>query len=502
MTAADGGEDHDGLVDYSDPAARGPLEALGEAVWRLALDYVYDQAMVRPVGPDSPSELRRRFFGASSRPATAPGDGADLSEVLTEVRDRVLPYAYNAHHPRSFSYFSTPPLPASVAGDVLAAWLHQSVDVFHASPIGALVEEEVTTWLCDLVGTGTTGWGVLTSGGVMANLMALTVMRDVHLARRLASDRPPRGSDLAKARIYCSDQAHFSIQRGLDILGFPADVLRVVPSDGYRLPPAAVRAAIQADAAAGLVPLGICAVAGTTNTGSIDPIPALADIAQAAGVWLHVDAAYGGAVLASDRDRRRIPGLDLADSVTVDPHKWFFQAFDIGGLIVNRRGDLHRTFVRRPEYYRSSLADEDPLAWMEYSLEGTRRFRALKLWLTWKQLGTNGFGRLVERTNDLAAHLADLVRKAPDFELAVDPPELSVVCFRHLPADDLSAEALDRHQDRVQRRLEASGRAWVSTTRLQESTWLRAGVMNHMTTRADLAELLAALRDCGAREQS
>jgi aromatic-L-amino-acid decarboxylase len=485
------------LLDYRDPASRASLEALGEATWATALDYVYGEAMARPVSPLNYPKLRRQFFGEAGLPAPAPRHAVSSRALLAEVAERVMPYAYNAHHPRSFSYFTPPPLPMSIAGDVLAAWLHQSVDVFHASPIGTLVEEELAAWLRDLVGVGSDGFAVLTSGGVMANIMALTVARDIRLRELSGLDAPPRGAQLEGVRVYCSDQTHFSIARGLEQLGFPRETLRVIASDDHcRLPVDAVAEAIEADRAAGLRPLAICAVAGSTNTGSVDPVPALAELAGEAGLWLHVDAAYGGAALLSARDAGRVPGLHLADSVTVDPHKWFFQAFDIGALVVRRRADLHRTFVRRPEYYRSTSPQDEALSWMEFSVEGTRRLRALKLWLTWKHLGTAGFGRLIEWTDDLAAQLCAALRTSSDFEVAVEP-ELSVVCFRHLP-DGVAGQELDDHQDRLQRALEMAGSAWVSTTRLRGRTWLRAGVMNHMTSPADLEVLVSELRRLGA----
>jgi glutamate/tyrosine decarboxylase-like PLP-dependent enzyme len=158
--------------------------------------------------------------------------------------------------------------------------------------------------------------------------------------------------------------------------------------------------------------------------------------------------------------------------------------------------------MRRPEYYRSAGDDDQPLTWMEYSIEGTRRLRGLKLWMSWKQLGTRGFGRLVEITNDRASRLSDLLRATADFELAVDPPDLSVVCFRHRPDELSDPQELDRHQDRLQRALEASGRAWVSTTRLDGRIWLRAGVVNHMTTDADLVALVDALHELGHEPSS
>ena len=256
-----------------------------------------------------------------------------------------------------------------------------------------------------------------------------------------------------------------------------------------------VAAAIAADRAAGLTPFCIAAVAGTTNTGSIDAVSGLADLAVREDVWLHVDAAYGGAARLSRRDAARVPALERADSVTVDPHKWFFQPIDVGALVVRRREDLRRTFTQTPEYYRSTTPEDQPLGWLEYSIEGTRRLRSLKLWASWRHLGTDGLGRLVERTNDLAAELSALITASPDFETALPEPDLSVVCFRHLPEAGLADDEVDDHQDRLQRALEISGAAWVSTTRLHGRTWLRAGVMNYMSTSADLVALLDALRD-------
>ena len=212
----------------------------------------------------------------------------------------------------------------SIAGETLSRWLNQGIDLWLAGMAGPFVEEEVVRWLCDACGFGDDAWGVLTSGGVMANLMALTVARDVHLAKLLGG--LPRGTGLEGSRVYASDQTHFSVERAVDLLGFPEGTLRIIPSDpDFRLPPATVVAAIDEDRAAGVTPFAICAVAGSTNTGSIDDVPALADLAEEEGLWLHVDAAYGAAARLSPREARNLPGLERADSLTVDPHKWLFQ---------------------------------------------------------------------------------------------------------------------------------------------------------------------------------
>ncbi len=503
------------LIAYGDEAtSRAAMTRLGERTWGAALDYVYGIAAQRAMGdPSGYAEVRRGYFAPSGGgPAQAPIAPMLADDVLAEFESRIAGGLMNSQHSRQFGYFTPPPLPMSIMGELLAQVTNQGVDVWHAGPVAAFVEEEVVRWLCDLIGyDATTSFGLLTSGGVMANFMAMALARDLHLGKLLGTDGPPRGGSLDGVRVYTSDQTHFSIGRALDELGFPRDTLVVLPADAaFHLRGAAVAEAVRRDRAAGLTPFAIAAVAGSTNTGSVDAIGELADVAVAEDLWLHVDAAYGGGARLSERDRDRVPDLDRADSVTVDPHKWFFQAYDIGGLMVRDRRTLAAVFGgRAPEYYRGGESgsngggaaadgthDEhgehgDQLNFYKLSFEGTRRWRALKLWMTWKHLGTTGFGRLIEANDDLAAHLA---------RRCAEVPELSVVCFRHVPAalaDDPAA--LDAHQDALQAALEASGDGWLTTTRLRGATWLRAGIVNYLATEADVDRLLATLRGLAAR---
>jgi aromatic-L-amino-acid decarboxylase len=519
------------LLSIRDAAtSREALRDAGVAIWETALDYVYDHAFVRAMGePIEYAALRSLFFGPGDGPAPAPAEPATLQAVLDEFSARVAPHTVSAYHPRSFGYFTPPPLLASVAGEVLAQVAQQGIDIWHAGPIGAFVEEEVLRWLCDLVGYRPGSFGILTSGGVMANFIAMALVRDVHLPAVRGFATPPRGRDLEGVRVYASDQTHFSIGRALDELGFPPETLVVVPADvDFRLRGAPVAEAIAEDRAAGLHPIAIAAVAGSTNTGSVDRIAELADVASREGLWLHIDAAYGAPARFSPRHADRVPDLHLADSITVDPHKWLFQAYDLGGLVVRDGTTLARAFgTRRPEYYRAGhgpggdnparhaspapAADAhdddgdgsaDQLNFWRLGFEGTRRWRALKLWLSWKHVGSLGFGELVAANVDLADHLSDLVAAADDFEALPERQELSVVCFRHLPggaaaAARLAPEALDAHQDRLQQALEWSGDGWLSTTRLRGRTYLRAGILNTQSTRADVEALIAHLRLLG-----
>ncbi|HSL98010.1 MAG TPA: pyridoxal-dependent decarboxylase [Candidatus Deferrimicrobiaceae bacterium] len=499
------------IVVRDEARSRAALSAAGAATWEAALDYLYRHALERAMGePGDYRSLRERYFGAAGGPGLAPAEPTTLAAVIDEFSRRIAPHTVSAYHPRSFGYFTPPPLVASIAGEVLAQFAQQGIDVWHAGPIGAFVEEEVVRWLGDLVGYGPTSFGILTSGGVMANFIALALVRDVHAVRLLGAGPPPRGRALEGLRVYASDQAHFSIGRALDELGFPGGTLVVVPADeAFRLRGPATAIAIERDRAAGLRPLAIAAVAGSTNTGSVDRIGELAEVARRYGLWLHVDAAYGAAARLSERDAWRVPDLELADSVTVDPHKWLFQAYDIGGLMVRDGSTLGAAFGGRlPEYYRSGHGSvglggdgdgDGQLNFWKLGFEGTRRWRALKLWCSWKHLGTSGFARLVEANLELAAHLVGRIRESDDFEALPAEPELSVVAFRHLPggraaAAELAPAAIDEHQDRLQRALESSGVGWLSTTRLRGATYLRAGILNTQSSEADVDDLLDRLR--------
>ena len=503
------------LIGFRDAdASREGVRRLGEATWAVAVDYLYEQAARRAMGASHEYETARaEFYGGGAGPSPAPGAPSRWADVLAEFERRLAASQLNAQHPRNFGYFTPPPLLMSIAGEVLAQVTNQGVDVWHAGPTGAFVEEEVVRWLAELIGYGPDSFGLLTSGGVMANFMAMALARDIHLPRVCGLDRPPRGRDLEGVRVYASDQTHFSIARALDELGFPHDTLVVIAADElFRLRGTPVAQAIANDRSAGLTPLAISAVAGSTNTGAVDALPELADVAEREGVWLHVDAAYGGAARLSSKLAGRVPDLDRAHSVTVDPHKWFFQAYDIGGLLVRDGRHLGQTFGgRRPEYYRDGEGtvaghanlhdDEDAgqLSFYKLGFEGTRRWRALKLWLSWKHLGTEGLARLVETTVDLAAHLVRRCAEADDFETLPAEAELSVVCFRHLPGGRASAlamppGALDSHQDRIQTALEASGDGWLTTTRLRGATYLRAGIVNYLATEDDIDRLLDSLR--------
>ena len=401
----------------------------------------------------------------------------------------------------------------SIMGELLAQVANQGVDVWHAGPVAAFVEEEVVRWLCDLVGYGEGAFGLLTSGGVMANFIAMALARDVHLGRLRGLSAPPRGRDLEGARVYTSDQTHFSIARALDELGFPPETLVVLPADDdFRLRGAPVAEAIARDRAAGLTPFAIAAVAGSTNTGSVDAIGELADVAEARGPVAPrrrglrrrrpaVRARRATACRTSTAPTRsrstRTSGSSRpttsAGCSSATAHARRRVRRPRAGVLPRRR-DRCRRRRPTPARRRATTTTATSSTSTSSAFEGTRRWRALKLWMTWKHLGTTGFGRLIEANDDLAAYLAAAAPRPTTSRRCRPsrscPSSASATCRPALAA----ATALDAHQDRLQAALEASGDGWLTTTRLRGATWLRAGIVNYLTTEADIDRLLETLR--------
>jgi len=405
-------------------------------------------------------------------------------------------------HPRLFGLFCAAPLPVAVFAELLAASLNQSVDAWKAGPAAAHVEMRLLRWINDLIGFGPGAFGVLTSGGGVANTLALKMARDRALGDR-ARSMGTAGPLARRLRVYASEEAHFSIRRSLDLLGLGERALVLVPADRARRMRAdrlAQRLAL--DRAQGLRPMAVVATAGTTSTGNVDPIRKITAAAHAAGAHCHVDAAYGGALLFSARRRGLLDGLETADTVTVDPHKWLFQPFSLGMLLARNGSRLRRSFETEPDYLRKDLEMErGRLDFYHYSLEGSRPFRGLKLYLTIQVLGRTGLGRLVDRTLDVALALERRVRRDPRFEVFDAPVELATVCFRYLPEwarplppagrrTPAARGRLNRAQIAIQQEVERRGYAWFPTLRLDGEVYFRFGIFNYRTRDEDVAAVL------------
>src|SRR6185369_4473844 len=382
-------------------------------------------------------------------------------------------------------------LPVGVWADALSSMLNQNAGAWRNGPTSAMLEARAIRWLCDLLNYGPESFGTLASGGSEANLIALKCARDS--VNREIKDRGVRraAGDLV---IYASEQCHYSIDKSADILGLGREGLRKIPTDErFHISLDALNEAIAADRAAGLIPCCIVGVAGTTSTGVIDPLESLAEIARENRCWYHVDAAYGGPLAFSPRYKEMLRGIESADSITFDPHKWMFVPFACGATLVRGGGRVFRDALdMTPEYLSEDRGGADVgFDFFRYGQMGTRRFNSLKLWMAIKFMGREGYAQTVERHIELTKYFAQQIDALEGFK-RVGEVETAVCCFRVLPESD-------QPQQRLQQIIERSGEAWLTTTVLHGRRALRVNINSFLTEQHHIDDLVKLLV-CSAEE--
>jgi aromatic-L-amino-acid decarboxylase len=468
---------------------------VGAAVTKLVADYVRSLDRAPVCSNATPAELLALFEGP------LPEEGADVEELLHALHRDVVAHAMNLSSPRYFGLFNPAPMPVAVWVDALCSALNQNGAAWRQSPSVSALEACVVRWLCGLVGYRESGFGTLTSGGSEANLIALKCARDAAAARAAAHGLTGTGAPL---RVYASEQCHFSLVKGVDIVGVGRSNLRKIDTDTrFRIRVDSLRAAIEQDRAAGYQPCCVVGVAGATSTGAIDPLDLIAHTAEEYGLWYHVDAAYGGALAFSPSHRSLLRGIERADSVTLDPHKWMFVPFSCGALLARDGGRVLRdAFDITPEYLDErgdeSVGDDGALDFFRYGQLGTRRANALKLWAALRYLGRRGYRQIIERQLSLTRYLASELEKLDGFELVGDV-QTAVCCVRFVP-DTLRGAAPPNQDDlqcALQQRIERGGRAWLATTVLHGRRVLRVNINGLLTQREHVDELVALLRDEG-----
>jgi glutamate/tyrosine decarboxylase-like PLP-dependent enzyme len=431
--------------------------------------------------------------------AEAPAVGDDL---LDEIAARILTHPMGNGHPRFFGWVNSPPAPVAVLADLLAATLNPSVaGGDHAA---VYVERAAVRWLGELVGFTPPGsLGLLVSGGSMASLTALAAARQ-WAARRDGWDVRAEGLQGGRPPfvLYLSAEGHSTLRKAAELLGLGGNAVRAIPVDtGLRLDVPALRAAIAADRAAGRRPFCIVASAGTVNTGAIDPLAAIADVAADEDLWLHVDGAYGAVGILDPAVAPAFAGLERADSLALDPHKWLSVPVECGCVLV-RDGELLRdAFSLVPPYLRTEPdRGIGGLPWYaEYGFQQTRGFRALKLWVTLRSLGRTGLAAHITRHNRLAQRLAALIDAASDFE-RMAPVPLSIVCFRYRPDQgQLDDDQLNALNKAIMEEVQAGGEAFLTQAMLNGRFALRATVLHYDTGEEDLVALLDVVRRTGRR---
>ena len=388
--------------------------------------------------------------------------------------------------PRFFAFVGSSGLEIGVLGDLLASCFDVNLAVWAGA--ASEVEDQAVRWVSEFVGFPAAA-GAFTSGGTISNVTALAAARE----RALPGSRR-EGMTGARAALYCSQEAHYSVVRAAELLGIGSDHVRSLEmDDARRLRPDAVGAAIDADRAAGVTPVAVVATAGTTLTGAVDPIDPLADVCEERGVWLHVDGAYGVAAATTQSAGHLFAGLDRADSVTLDAHKWLFLPKACGVVLVRRHEDLHGALAHEEDYIPHERPDHHMV---DITLEYSRPFRALKLWLAFRAHGSEAIRAAIERNLGQARLLYDAVARHAELEHLCGEPQLSIVPFRHVPAG-MSEGELDEHNARLVEALQRQGDVWVAPARVDGKVCLRPCVVNYRTTDDDVRAFVDAVLDAG-----
>ena len=411
-----------------------------------------------------------------------PERGQGFDEILERLRTDVLPFAGHHDHPRFFAYIPSSPTWPGVLGDFIAS----GVDVFQGTWLqsagASTVELVVLDWFRQWIGYPGEASGILVSGGSQANLTALACARET---------RP--GGRLESAVVYLSSQGHSSVTRALRVLGFAQEQIRsLAVDDAYRLRPDALAAAVESDVRAGRQPFLAVANAGATSTGAIDPLAELAQVCAERGIWLHVDAAYGGFAILTERGRKWLSGIEQADSVTLDPHKWLYQPYEAGCLLVREGTRLATAFHIMPDYLQDTAVGGVEVNFADRGIQLTRVARAFKVWISLKYFGVEAFRAAIDRTLDVAVHAQERIEASSELEL-LSPATLGVVCFRRHPAGLDEEGSLERLNAELDRRLAASGEGMISSTRIDGRFALRLCVLGHRSGAEDVDRILGWL---------
>jgi glutamate/tyrosine decarboxylase-like PLP-dependent enzyme len=449
-----------------------------------------------PEGPVTHDETPAAVRRALDADRGLPESGADAGALLDDAAELLFRHSLFNGHPRFFGYITSSPAPIAMLGDLLASAVNANVGAWRLSPMATEIEAQTIRWLAELIGVPRDCGGLLVSGGNMANFVGF-------LAARAARAEFVRSAGLhasAPLRVYASSETHTWIQKAADLFGLGTDAIRWIPADAHqRMDVVLLERQIVADREHGDVPLLVAGTAGTVSTGAVDPLAAIAAICKRQDVWFHVDGAYG-AVAA------RVPGapddlraLAQADSIAVDPHKWLYAPLEAGCAIVRRPGDLLRAFSYHPAYYHF---DQDVTNYFDWGPQNSRGFRALKVWLALRQVGSSGYLQMIGDDIRLSQHLHALVQQHPDFEAMTQ--HLSIATFRYVPRDRALPPApeteayLDRLNEDLLARVERSGDAFLSPAMVNGRFALRACIVNFRTSRADIEALLPMLARHGA----
>jgi aromatic-L-amino-acid/L-tryptophan decarboxylase len=414
-----------------------------------------------------------------------PTKGIDFDGLLKVFRETIIPFSRQNAHPRMFGYVQSPGTPIAAFADLLASMLNANLTIWRSAPAPVELERLTIDWIRQILGFNAGAGGLFVSGGSMANLIGIA------MARQTKNDSSGR------LRIYVSQEGHFSVAKAAALLGIGQENVRNVAVDEcFRIRKDDLVAKITADLEAGYVPFCVVANAGTVNTGAVDPLTDIREIADRFQLWMHVDGSYGAFAVLAESARKLFVGMEQADSIALDPHKWLYLPVDVGCVIYRNPEIARAAFAHEAEYTRmfGEEADEAFVCW-DYGPELSRRFRALKVWMLLKGVGLDSLGAAIESNLACARYLESIVRASDDFEM-VAPVELSIFCFRHVPVQlrNQSPKTIDGFNKRLLVAVQRDGSSYLSNATLNDRFALRGCVLNYRTTLRDMEILLDDLR--------
>lgn len=455
------------------------MRRLGYEVIDMIVDH-FETLPDKPVlNTATPAELKKHLDHV------LPENPATIEAVMGIVREHILGNISHGDHPRFFAFVPGPSNFVGAMADAMVAGLNVCSSNWLEASGPAEIERMTIKWLTDLCGFADAAGGTFVSGGSMANLTAIAVARQVNI-----------GFPDPKALVYYADQTHISVFRGLRVLGFAAEQLRQIPTDAnYKMDTAALENQISEDEQNGFRPFCVIANAGTTNTGAIDPLRIISTICQNKGMWLHVDGAYGAGSILSDRGRKLLDGLELANSITIDPHKWLFQPIESGCLLVRDRNWLRDTFNVSPEYLSDVDANDNEINYYQHGVQLTRQTRALKLWMSLNVFGAQAFRAAIEQGFKNAEYVEAKIGSMKNWEV-VTAATLGIITFRFSPNGLAQSEANDLNQS-IADQLSQSKEAFIGTTVLKGVKALRMCPINPRTSEDDLDRTLLMLEQLG-----
>ncbi len=433
----------------------------------------------------------------ASVPAAAPDGAESLDSILADLDRVVMPGVTHWNHPGFLAYFANTASAPGILGELVTAALNQVGILWRTSPALAELEQVTTGWLRDAMALPPDWFGMLTDTASTSTLVALAAAREADPALEIRRRGMSGRTDLPALRIYCSAHAHSSVDKAAITLGIGADnVVRVAADAEFRMNPDALAAAIAADRSAGMRPMAVVATLGTTSSTAVDPLAAIARVVEREKLWMHVDAAYGGVLALLPERRAEFAGLERADSFVVNPHKWLFTPMDCSVLWTRRPDVLKRAFALTPAYLETAEQDV-ALSYSDYSFQLGRRFRALKLWFVIRAFGLSGIRERLRHHCALAQEFAGWVTREPNWEVS-SPVTMSVICFRHVPRTGMDEHALEQHNARILAHVNASGRVFLSHTKLGDHYVLRVAIGNLGTQVTHLAEAWRLLSEGAA----